>query len=45
MRQTAENARLRKVEAAALAALADLDALIGDPQPIEDERRRQGSVG
>jgi hypothetical protein len=40
-RRTAENARLRRVELAAKATLADLDALIDEAETPKD--RRQGN--
>ena len=40
--KVAENARLRRVEAAAAAALAELDAIIGDNGDTQDRRQMTG---
>lgn len=43
--KAAENLRLRRVEAAAAAALAELDAMIGDSEPPVDRRQANGRSG
>ncbi|MBC7520372.1 MAG: hypothetical protein H7268_04680 [Sandarakinorhabdus sp.] len=40
--KVAENARLRRVEAAAAEALADLDAIIGDSGATQDKQQISG---
>ena len=44
-RRTAENARLRRVELAAKATLADLDALIDEAEEQKDRRKMNGQAG
>jgi hypothetical protein len=43
--KAAENLRLRRVEAAASAALAELDAMIGDSDTPVDRRQATGRPG
>lgn len=44
-RQQAENARLRLVESAAAGALADLEALLADSEPVEAMPPQAGVAG
>ena len=43
-RQSSEIVRLRRVEAAASAALADLDALMGETVAVDNEQRLHGNA-
>jgi hypothetical protein len=43
--KVSENARLRRVEAAASEALAELDAIIGDTADMQERRLTNGRNG
>lgn len=45
VRQKAENARLRLVESAASSALADLDALLAESEPLDMTQTSIGKQG